>query len=80
MLIFSYRTYVESNWCLKEFREAHAHVAGSGRKKFLIPIRYGDVTVGDSNNELKMYLENHTYLESEHVVNYFTLVQGLQIA
>ena len=69
LLIFSFRTYVQSNWCMKEFQDAHAHATGNGRKKFLIPIRRGNFSLGECSIELRMYLENHTYLESEHVVN-----------
>ena len=54
---------------MKEFQDANAHATGNGRKKFLIPIRRGNVSLGECSIELRMYLENHTYLDSEHVVN-----------
>ena len=72
--MFSYRAYAQSVWCMREFREAHAHASGNNRNKFLIPILRGDVGLGECCIELRMYLENHTYLESEDVVN-FTLLQ-----
>ena len=53
-----------------EFREALAHANLSRRNKFLIPILYEDVSV-DLDNDLKFYLENHTYIEhNNNVVNY----------
>ena len=42
---------------MKEFREAHAHATGNGRNKFLIPILFGDVGIGDLDADLKFYLE-----------------------
>ena len=71
-MCFSYRTYVESEWCLKEFRDAHAHATGNGRKKFLIPILFEDVTIRDLDTDLKFYMENHTYIEYKNLVM-FTL-------
>ena len=67
------RTYVESEWCMKEFRDAHAHATGSGRNKFLIPILFGDVIVGDLDMDLKFYLENHTYIEYKNLVSFSVL-------
>ena len=67
--MFSYRAYVQSEWCMTEFRQAHAHATGNGRNKFMIPILRGDVRLGECDIDLRMYLENHTYLESEDVVN-----------
>ena len=52
---------------MKEFREAHAHATGNGRNKFLIPILYGDLQVGDLSTEMRFYLENHTYIEYKKV-------------
>ena len=52
---------------MNEFREAHAHATGSGRNKFLIPILYGDLQVGDLSTEMRFYLENHTYIEYKKV-------------
>ena len=53
---------------MKEFRDAHAHATGNGRKKFLIPILCGDVTVRELDTDLKFYLENHTYIEYKNLV------------
>ena len=69
--LISNRTYAESNWCMNEFRCARAHATGSNKRKFLIPVLYGDISVEDVNEELKFYLQNNTYLEySEWVSNY----------
>ena len=54
---------------MKEFREAHAHATGNGRNKFLIPIMFGEINVQDLDADLKLYLENHTYLKSKNMVN-----------
>ena len=59
-----YRTYAESNWCMNEFRCARAHATGSNKRKFLIPLLYGDISVEDVNEELKFYLTYNTYLEN----------------
>ena len=42
------------------------------RNKFLIPILFGDVSIVDLDNDLKFYLENHTYIQHDNtnVVNY----------
>ena len=69
-LYFSNRSYVESEWCLKEFRDAHAHATGNGRKKFLIPIVFEDVNIKDLHTDLKFYLENHTYIKYKDGVNF----------
>ena len=53
---------------MKEFREAHAHATGNARNKFLIPILFEDVSIGDLDADLKFYLENHTYIEYRNVV------------
>ena len=53
---------------MKEFRDAHAHATGNGRKKFLIPILCNDVTVGELDTDLKFYLDNHTYIEYKNQV------------
>ena len=37
-----HRSYIGSNWCMKEFRDAHAHVADQNRNKFLIPLPVAD--------------------------------------
>ena len=69
------RTYTESVWCMKEFREAHAHATGNGRNKFLIPVLFGDVGVKDLDADLKFHLENHTYIQSNKMVNRYTFLQ-----
>ena len=69
-MYFSNRTYAESEWCMKEFRDAHAHATGNGRKKFLIPIFFEDINTGDLDNDLRFYLENHTYIKHTNVVNF----------
>ena len=54
---------------MTEFRQAHAHATGNGRKRFLIPILHEDINVKDLDTDLKLYLENHTYIECKSMVN-----------
>ena len=53
---------------MKEFRDAHAHATGNGRKKFLVLVLCSDVTVRELDRDLKFYLENHTYIEYKNLV------------
>ena len=48
---------------MNEFHWAKAHATGSNKRKFLIPVLYGDLSVEDVNEDLKFYLQNNTYLE-----------------
>ena len=54
---------------MKEFREAHAHATGNARNKFLIPILFEDVSIGDLDTDLRLYLRNHTYIKCNNLVN-----------
>ena len=79
ILLSSNRNYAELNLCMNEFRCARAHATGSNKRKFLIPVLYGDISVEDVNDELKFYLENHTYLEysewvREHTATCFQII------
>ena len=56
---------------MEEFREAHAHATGNGRKRFLIPILREDINIRDLDADLKLYLENHTYIECKSLVNVY---------
>ena len=56
---------------MNEFRCARAHATGNNKRKFMIAVLYGDISVEDVNEELKFYLETNTYLEySEWVGSY----------
>ena len=59
---------------MKEFRDAHAHATGSGRKKFLIPILWSDIAVRELEADMKFYLENHTYIEYINLVMFLLFV------
>ena len=48
---------------MNEFCCARAHATGSNKRKFLIPVLYGDISVEDVNEELKSHLKKNTYLE-----------------
>ena len=54
---------------MMEFRQAHAHATGNARNKFLIPLLYEDINIRDLDADLKLYLENHTYIECKMIVN-----------
>ena len=54
---------------MKEFREAHAHATGNGRNKFMVPVLLGDTNIREMDQELKLHLENHTYIEFKNVVS-----------
>ena len=68
---FFNRTYAESEWCLQEFRDAHAHATGNGSKKFLVPILFEDINIKDLDTDLKFYLENHTKIKYKNLVKFF---------
>ena len=53
---------------MTEFRQAHAHATGKSRNKFLIPLLYEDINIRDLDTGLKLYLENHTYIECKSMV------------
>ena len=53
---------------MAEFRQGHAHATENARNKFLIPILFEDVSIGNLDADLKFYLENHTYIEYRNVV------------
>ena len=51
-----------------EFRQAHAYATGNARNKFMIPILDEDINIRDLDTDLKLYLENHTYIECKNMV------------
>ena len=53
---------------MTEFRQAHAHATRNARNKFMIPILYEDINIRDLDTDLKLYLENHTYIECKSMV------------
>ena len=54
---------------MKEFCEAHAHATRNGRNKFLVPILFGEIDIEALDIDLKLYLENHTYIECKSMVD-----------
>ena len=50
---------------MEEFHIAHEQ-AVNGRRKLLIPILLGDISDMKIPDELKVYLETHTYLKVDH--------------
>lgn len=53
--------FVESEWCMLEFRAAHRRVL-KGRVNFLIIVLFDEVNVDNLDDELKLYLKTNTYL------------------
>ena len=53
---------------MTEFCQAHAYATGNARNKFLIPLLYEDINIRDLDADLKLYLENHTYIEYKSMV------------
>ena len=62
---------------MKEFRDAHAFATGNRRNKFLIPILFDDVNTGDLDADLRVFLENHTYIPCNNSVSRDSLLQQL---
>ena len=54
---------------MEEFRIAHAQVTEKGRKNFLIPLLYEEVKLDDLDADLKMYIETHTYIDTQDLVS-----------
>ena len=56
------RNYIQSRWCIEEFKMAHAHVKG-GRKQLLIPIMLEDISCDDLDPDLQLYIKTYTYIK-----------------
>jgi hypothetical protein len=61
MIMVLSRNFIQSEWCMLEFRAAHRRVL-KGRTNYLIIVLFDDVNVETLDNELKLYLKTNTYL------------------
>ncbi|XP_013380771.1 LOW QUALITY PROTEIN: protein toll-like [Lingula anatina] len=62
MIMVLSQNYVDSEWCMMEFRTAHQKVLKE-RSKYLIIILFDDVNKDQLDEELLAYLNTSTYLE-----------------
>lgn len=61
MIMVLSRNFIQSEWCMLEFRAAHRKVL-KGRTNYLIIVLFDDVNVDTLDDELKLYLKTNTYL------------------
>ncbi|CAB4004821.1 toll-like [Paramuricea clavata] len=61
MIMVLSRNFIQSEWCMLEFRAAHRRVL-KGRTNYLIIVLFDDVNVDSLDDELKLYLKTNTYL------------------
>ncbi|XP_028414781.1 protein toll-like [Dendronephthya gigantea] len=64
MIMVLSRNFIQSEWCMLEFRAAHRRVL-KGRVNYLIVVLFDDVDVDSLDDELKLYLKTNTYLSVE---------------
>ncbi|XP_028414772.1 protein toll-like [Dendronephthya gigantea] len=64
MIMVLSRNFIQSEWCMLEFRAAHLRVL-KGRANYLIVVLFDDVDVDSLDDELKLYLKTNTYLTVE---------------
>ena len=62
MIVILTNNYLDSDWCLLEFKMAHQKVLKE-RNKYLIVIVHEDVKMDALPEELKLYVKTNTYLE-----------------
>ena len=61
MLMILSRSFLESEWCLLEFRAAH-HKVLKERMNYLIIILFDDVDFAKLDDEMRLYMRTNTYL------------------
>ena len=61
MIMVLSNNFIQSEWCMLEFRAAHRRVL-KGRANYLIIVLFDDVDVENLDEELKLYLKTNTYL------------------
>ena len=61
MIMVLSQNFIQSEWCMLEFRTAHRKVL-EGRANYLIIVLFDDVNVDTLDDELKLYLRTNTYL------------------
>ena len=76
MLIVLSRTFLQSEWCMLEFRTAHHKVLEDRLK--LIVILFDDVTLDELDGEIKLYLRTNTYLSIKDKWFWEKLIHAMQ--
>ena len=61
MILLVTERFLQSEWCLLEFRAAHERVLRD-RTNYLIVVLFDDINVDDLDEDLKLYLRTNTYL------------------
>ena len=59
------RNYMESGWCMEEFKMAHLEMI-KGQKKYLVPILKEEIDIDSlpsDQRDLQMYLRTYTYID-----------------
>ena len=64
MIMVLSRNFIQSEWCMLEFRAAHRRVL-RGRRNYLIIVLFDDVNIDSLDDELKLYLKTNTYLNEQ---------------
>ena len=64
MIMVLSRHFIQSEWCMLEFRAAHRRVL-QGRRNYLIIVLFDDVNTESLDDELKLYLKTNTYLNEQ---------------
>ena len=76
MLIVLSRTFLQSEWCMLEFRTAHHKVLEDRLK--LIVILFDDVNLDELDGEIKLYLRTNTYLSIKDKWFWEKLIHAMQ--
>lgn len=61
MIMVLSQHFIQSEWCMLEFRAAH-HKVLQDRRRYLIIILMDDVRMSELDDELKLYMRTNTYL------------------
>ena len=61
MILLVTERFLQSEWCLLEFRAAHERVLRD-RTNYLIVVLFDDINIEDLDEDLKLYLRTNTYL------------------
>ncbi|ELU03528.1 hypothetical protein CAPTEDRAFT_27770, partial [Capitella teleta] len=65
MIMVLSRNFLNSSWCMMEFRAAHLQVLKE-MSKYLILIMYEDIHENELDEDLKFYVKNNTYLSIQN--------------
>ena len=65
MIMVLSQNFLRSDWCILEFRSAHYRVMKE-RSNYLIVILLDEISMGDLDEDLKLYMKTNTYLSVEN--------------